>query len=114
MVHVCSGLHHEPGLSVLSSPIDHTFSCTFPTAAVASTSKASDDSQCDKAQPGTLHGSIRTPTGKLKSLIFMYAIYRASDRVRQKMGNSAAFSMEILRQERSIMRQIMRFFLKLI
>ena len=35
---------------------------------------------------------------------------RASDRVRQKMGNSAAFSREIMRQERSIMRQIMRFF----
>ena len=35
---------------------------------------------------------------------------RASDRVRQKMGNSAAFSREIVRQERSIMRQIMRFF----
>ena len=32
---------------------------------------------------------------------------RASDRVRQKMGNSAAFSREIMRQERSIMRQIM-------
>ena len=26
------------------------------------------------------------------------------------MGNSAAFSIEIMRQERSIMRQIMRFF----
>ena len=38
------------------------------------------------------------------------AINRASDRVRQKMGNSAAFSREIMRQERSIMRQIMRFF----
>ena len=35
---------------------------------------------------------------------------RASDRVWQKMGNSAAFSREIMRQERSIMRQIMRFF----
>ena len=35
---------------------------------------------------------------------------RASDRVRQKMENSAAFSREIMRQERSIMRQIMRFF----
>ena len=35
---------------------------------------------------------------------------RASDRVRQKMGNSATFSREIMRQERSIMRQIMRFF----
>ena len=35
---------------------------------------------------------------------------RASDRVRQKMGNSAAFSREIMRQERSIMWQIMRFF----
>ena len=35
---------------------------------------------------------------------------RASDRVRQKMGNSAAISREIMRQERSIMRQIMRFF----
>ena len=31
-------------------------------------------------------------------------IDRASDRVRQKMGNSAAFSREIMRQERSIMR----------
>ena len=38
------------------------------------------------------------------------SLYRASDRVRQKMGNSAAFSREIMRQERSIMRQIMRFF----
>ena len=37
-------------------------------------------------------------------------IFRASDRVRQKMGNSAAFSREIMRQERSIMQQIMRFF----
>ena len=37
-------------------------------------------------------------------------LYRASDRVRQKMGNSAVFSREIVRQERSIMRQIMRFF----
>ena len=36
--------------------------------------------------------------------------YRASDRVRQKKGNSAAFSREIMRQERSIVRQIMRFF----
>ena len=35
---------------------------------------------------------------------------RASDRVRQKMGKTAAFSREIMRQERSIMRQIMRFF----
>ena len=33
---------------------------------------------------------------------------RASDRVRQKIGNSAAFSREIMRQERPIMRQIMR------
>ena len=32
---------------------------------------------------------------------------RASDRVRQKMENSAAFSREIMRQERPIMRQIM-------
>ena len=36
-------------------------------------------------------------------------VYRASDMVRQKMGNSAALSREIMRQERSIMRQIMRF-----
>ena len=35
---------------------------------------------------------------------------KASDRVRQKMGNSVAFSREIMRQERSIMRQIVRFF----
>ena len=35
---------------------------------------------------------------------------RASDRVRQKMGNSAAFSRKIMQQERSIMRQIMQFF----
>ena len=35
---------------------------------------------------------------------------RASDKVRQKMGNSTAFSREIMRQERSIMQQIMRFF----
>ena len=40
----------------------------------------------------------------------MTVYFRASDRVRQKMGNSAAFSREIMRQERSIMRQIMRFF----
>ena len=37
-------------------------------------------------------------------------LHRASYRVRQKMGNSAAFSREIMQQERSIMRQIMRFF----
>ena len=37
-------------------------------------------------------------------------LIRASDRVRQKMENSAAFSREIMRQEWSIMRQIMRFF----
>ena len=41
---------------------------------------------------------------------YWYQVYRASDGVRQKMGNSAAFSREIMRQERSIMRQIMRFF----
>jgi len=35
---------------------------------------------------------------------------RASDRLRQKKGNFAAFSREIMRQKRSIMRQIMRFF----
>ena len=40
----------------------------------------------------------------------IYYLYRASDRVWQKMGNSAAFSREIMQQERSIMRQIMRFF----
>ena len=34
---------------------------------------------------------------------------RASDSVRQKMGNSAAFSRENMRQERSIMWQIMLF-----
>ena len=39
---------------------------------------------------------------------YLHSIFRASDRVRQKMKNSAAFSREILRQERSIMRQIMR------
>ena len=32
---------------------------------------------------------------------------RASDKVQQKMGNSAAFSRKIMRQERSIMLQIM-------
>ena len=37
-------------------------------------------------------------------------VVRASDRVRQKKGNSVAFSREIMRQERSIMRQMMRFF----
>ena len=37
-------------------------------------------------------------------------LIRASDRVRQKMGNSAAFSSEIMQQEMSIMWQIMRFF----
>ena len=44
-----------------------------------------------------------------QELKFVYEI-RASDRVRQKMGNSAAFSREIMRQEMSIMRQITRFF----
>ena len=39
-----------------------------------------------------------------------FSLFRASDRVRQKMGNSAAFSREIKRQKRAIMRQIMRFF----
>ena len=39
-----------------------------------------------------------------------FSFNRASDRVWQKMGNSAAFSREIMWQERSIMRQIMRFF----
>ena len=46
--------------------------------------------------------------------LFLKATYsppsRASDRVRQKMGNFAAFSREIMWQERSIMQQIMRFF----
>ena len=45
---------------------------------------------------------------KLQTLALL--MNRASDRVRQKMGNSATFSREIMRQERSIMRQIMRFF----
>ena len=40
----------------------------------------------------------------------IYYLYRASDGVWQKMGNSVAFSREIMQQERSIMRQIMRFF----
>ena len=34
---------------------------------------------------------------------------RASDRVRKKFGNYAALLSLIMRQERSIMRQIMRF-----
>ena len=42
--------------------------------------------------------------------VALCALNRASDRVRQKIGNSAAFSREIMRQGRSIMRQIMRFF----
>ena len=42
--------------------------------------------------------------------LFNKEIDRASDRVQQKMGNSAAFSREIMRQERSIMQQIMQFF----
>ena len=43
--------------------------------------------------------------------VFHFPTYnRASDRVRQKMGNSAAFSREIMWQKRAIMRQIMRFF----
>ena len=42
-------------------------------------------------------------------VIKVHCTIRASDRVRQKMGNSAAFSWEIMRQERSIMRQIMQF-----
>ena len=41
---------------------------------------------------------------------YMDPLNRASDRVRQKMGISAAFSREIMQQERSIMQQIMRFF----
>ena len=36
-------------------------------------------------------------------------LYRASDRVRKKFGNYAALLGLIMRQERSIMRQIMRF-----
>ena len=36
--------------------------------------------------------------------------FRPSDRVRQKIANSTAFSREIMRQERSITRQIMPFF----
>ena len=49
-----------------------------------------------------------------KTLIFschkMQTLDRASDRVWQKKGNSAAFSREIMWQERAIMREIMRFF----
>ena len=52
------------------------------------------------------------------SQIFQQALEKAqftksglnSDRVHQKMGNSVAFSREIMRQERSIMLQIMRLF----
>ena len=36
--------------------------------------------------------------------------FRPSDKMRQKIGNSAAFSKEIMRHERSIIRQIMPFF----
>ena len=36
-------------------------------------------------------------------------LHRASDRVRKKFGNYAALLSLIMRQERSIMRQIMRF-----
>ena len=37
------------------------------------------------------------------------ALFRASGRVRKKFGNYAALLSLIMRQERSIMRQIMRF-----
>ena len=51
------------------------------------------------------------PSDQVSPLLVMYcSLFRASDRVRQKMGNSAAFSREIMQQERSIMQQIMRFF----
>ena len=53
---------------------------------------------------------IHTAKAKQWASVCLKLVYRASDRVRQKMGNSAAFSREIMRQERSIMRQIMRFF----
>ena len=43
----------------------------------------------------------------LKQQLLCFNKNRASDRVRQKMGNSAAFSRKIMRQERSTMRQIM-------
>ena len=46
----------------------------------------------------------------LKKFDEQNGLHRASYRVQQKMGNSAAFSREIMRQERSIMRPIMRFF----
>ena len=49
------------------------------------------------------------PTGFGKSSIYEVRALN-SDRVHQKMGNSVAFSREIMRQERSIMRQIMRLF----
>ena len=39
--------------------------------------------------------------------IKLNCLYRASDRLRQKMGNFAAFSREIMWQKRAIMRQIM-------
>ena len=42
--------------------------------------------------------------------LFCGSLIRASDRLRQKKGNFAAFSREIMRQKRSIMRQIMRLF----
>ena len=40
---------------------------------------------------------------------FLHSCHRASDRVRKKFGNYAALLGLIMRQERSIMRQIMRF-----
>jgi len=36
---------------------------------------------------------------------------RASDRVWKKMGNYVTFSVQIMRQEESVVRQIMHFFL---
>ena len=58
----------------------------------------------------TSNGKRLTANCGLRYIPKTSVLNRASDRVRQKMGNSAAFSREIMRRERSIMRQIMRFF----
>ena len=52
-----------------------------------------------------LKGGVEEATPKYTSLT------RASDRVRKKIGNYAALLSPIMRQQRSIMRQIMRFHL---
>ena len=54
-----------------------------------------------------LHGKFRVKCWQLREE--KYNLGRASDRVRKKFGNYAALLSLTMRQERSIMRQIMRF-----